>query len=106
MARGCAVADNQDLSKRLGLTRGKMVLIGILAAVLIGVMYIQYGTSDTEEWSGTTAAPAYTPPGPPQLPQTISLPTAATVPTDGAPAAVPPAPAGQRRFPLAGPGLA
>ena len=43
------MAEQQDVSKRIGLTRGKMVLIGILAVALLGVIYIQYGSDGTED---------------------------------------------------------
>jgi hypothetical protein len=35
------VASNQPLSKKIGLTRGKAVLIGVLAVALVGVLYMQ-----------------------------------------------------------------
>ena len=37
------MADAQSASKRSGLTRGKALLIGVLAVVLVGVLYMQFG---------------------------------------------------------------
>jgi hypothetical protein len=42
------VAESQTLSRRIGLTRGKAVLIGVLAVALVGVLYIQFGSGDDE----------------------------------------------------------
>src|SRR5262245_26712294 len=46
--RGYAVAEEKDLAKKIGLTRAKLVLIGILAVVLVGVVYIQFGPDGSE----------------------------------------------------------
>ena len=43
------MADEKELTKRIGLTQGKMVLIGVLAVALLGVIYIQYGSDGTED---------------------------------------------------------
>jgi hypothetical protein len=58
------VAEEMDFSKRIGLTPGKLVLIGILAVTLAVVLYIQFGSSDAEEFvaaaeetSGTLSPP-------------------------------------------------
>ena len=40
---------SQDTTKQRGLTRGKAILIGVLAIVLLGVLYIQYGRSGGDE---------------------------------------------------------
>jgi hypothetical protein len=39
------VAEKRTALERIGLTRGKAALIGVLAVVLVGVVYIQYGRS-------------------------------------------------------------
>jgi hypothetical protein len=39
------VAEAQSLAKRIGLTPGKGAVIGVLAVVLVGVIYVQYGSS-------------------------------------------------------------
>ena len=46
MRKGVRVADPLKRNKA-GATPGKLVLIGVLAVVLIGVLYIQFGGSDT-----------------------------------------------------------
>ena len=38
------MADAQSARKTSGLTRGKAVLIGVLAVVLVGVLYMQFGS--------------------------------------------------------------
>jgi hypothetical protein len=43
------VAKSQSASTKLGLTRGKAVLIGVLALALVGVLYIQHGRSGGDE---------------------------------------------------------
>lgn len=43
------MADHEDLWKRIGLTPGKAVLIGVLAAALMGVLYTQYWPDGAEE---------------------------------------------------------
>jgi hypothetical protein len=39
------VAEQKSKLQQAGLTRGKMLIIGILAVVLVGVIYLQYGPS-------------------------------------------------------------
>jgi hypothetical protein len=58
------VAESQDLSTRIGLTRGKLVLIGILAIVLVGVLYMQYGAAGTDSEAIAAGAPVVSPPSP------------------------------------------
>jgi hypothetical protein len=41
------VAESPNVSKSQGLTTGKMVLIGVLAVTLIGVLYVQYGAKES-----------------------------------------------------------
>ena len=43
------MAKTQSTLEQIGLTRGKAALIGVLAVVLLAVIYIQYGSSDAEE---------------------------------------------------------
>jgi len=40
------VGESQTVWQRIGLTRGKAALIGVLAVALVGVMYVQYGGSN------------------------------------------------------------
>jgi hypothetical protein len=54
------VAD-ADSSKKGGLTRGKAILIGALAVVLLIVLYVQFGGSSNKSSAG---APSYRPPRP------------------------------------------
>lgn len=42
------MADQQDLSKRIGLTPGKTALIGALAVTLVVVLYLQYGSTSSQ----------------------------------------------------------
>lgn len=82
------MANEQKLPKRIGLTPGKMMLIGVLSVTLVGVIYIQYGPSGSDgaeaEVDATTDANV---PPTPQLPRfTASTPApvaAALAPTDG-----------------------
>jgi hypothetical protein len=43
------VAESKSALQQAGLTRGKAVLIAVLAVVLFGVVYLQYGRSGTGE---------------------------------------------------------
>jgi hypothetical protein len=70
------VADNKTLSKKLGLTPGKAVLIGVLGVALIGVIYIQFGSSGAHE---TAAA---TPGGRSRRPVASRAPAKPTAPAD------------------------
>jgi hypothetical protein len=54
------VADANSL-KKAGLTRGKTILIGVLAVVFLIVLYVQFGGSSEKS---TAAAPTYRPPRP------------------------------------------
>ena len=49
------MVDAQSALKRSGLTRGKAAAIGALAAVLIGVLYMQFGSSGAEPSSDPVA---------------------------------------------------
>lgn len=42
------MADQRPFSQRIGVTPTKLTLIGVLAVVLVGVLYVQYGRSDSE----------------------------------------------------------
>jgi hypothetical protein len=42
------VADEQNVSKRIGLTPGKTALIGALAVTLVVVLYLQYGSTSSQ----------------------------------------------------------
>jgi hypothetical protein len=53
------------LAKRIGLTPGKGAIIGVLAVALVGVVYIQYGSSD-EAAPVVDALPAEAPAPPAQ----------------------------------------
>jgi hypothetical protein len=46
------VAKAKTTTEKLGLTRGKAVLIGVLGAALIGVLYVQLGGASGEEEFG------------------------------------------------------
>jgi hypothetical protein len=76
------VAKPQSTLEQIGLTRGKAALIGVLGVALVGVMYLQYGSSDSDEG----ASPAVRPPGARFLPRSAraaaSPPTAAQQPAD------------------------
>jgi hypothetical protein len=59
------VAKTQTGAKQYGLTRGKAVLIGVLAIALVGVLYVQYGPDsgdakalDQAATRGTARTPA------------------------------------------------
>jgi hypothetical protein len=53
------VADPKDSSTKVGLTRGKLILIAVLGTVLVVVLYVQFGRRE----QGATGAPtAYRPP--------------------------------------------
>jgi hypothetical protein len=71
------------LSQKIGLTRGKAALIGVLAAALIGVVYVQYGPS--EEGEAPPADAAYSPP--PHAPQAPGLASPLTQPAGESPQA-------------------
>ena len=43
------MAEPRTTWQRIGLTRGKAALVGVLGVVLVGVVYIQFGPSDEEE---------------------------------------------------------
>src|SRR6478672_11763660 len=77
------MADARDSEKKSGLTRGKAILIAVLAVVLVAVIYIQFGSSGA---SASSPAVEYHPPGPPAIAKPASIPVAAS-PTS--PAATP-----------------
>lgn len=52
------MADNDSGSKKSGLTRGKAITIGVLALVLVVVLYLQYGSTGAES---TNMPSAYKP---------------------------------------------
>lgn len=52
------MADNDSGTKTSGLTRGKAITIGVLALVLVVVLYLQYGSTGSEP---TTTPSAYKP---------------------------------------------
>jgi hypothetical protein len=64
------VAESKSALQQAGLTRGKAVLIAVLAVVLAGVVYLQYGRSgpgesDPPQSSSRPPLPARTPRGTP-----------------------------------------
>jgi hypothetical protein len=72
------VADTQGTLKRIGLTPGKAVLIGILGIVLVGVVYKQYRSFGADE--AIEPAPAATTPRPSGQRATVpAAPSAAVV---------------------------
>jgi hypothetical protein len=77
------VANEQDLSKRIGLTPGKMVLIGVLAVTLMGVIYIHYGPDGTEEVVAAVEATIEAPP-PPRRPRLAAAPAKSAAAAPGA----------------------
>jgi hypothetical protein len=78
------VADGLNTEKKNGLTRGKAILIAVLAVVLVAILYIQFGPSGGD---GSTATVEYHPPGPPAG----AKPAPASVSTSPASPAVTPA---------------
>lgn len=53
--------------QKIGLTRGKAMLIALLAVVLVGVIYVQIARfSDGDIVAASADAPEYRPPGPPR----------------------------------------
>lgn len=52
------MADNDSGTKKSGLTRGKTITIGVLALVLVVVLYLQYGSSGAQS---TNTPSAYKP---------------------------------------------
>ena len=42
------MADAQSAQKTSGLTRGKAIMIGVLAVVLVVVLYMQFGSAGSE----------------------------------------------------------
>jgi hypothetical protein len=78
------VADAHSEKKKGGLTRGKAVLIAVLAVVLVVVMYIQFGRSNG---AGSDEAVAFAPRRPPGVPPvTAAKPNAETANTTTSPA--------------------
>lgn len=69
------MADGRTAYDRIGLTRGKALLIGALAIVLVVLLYSQYGSRNLENTS--TAPPRVSRP---QLATKVSVPTASTLP--------------------------
>lgn len=73
------MADEADLSKKVGLTPGKTVLIGALAVILVGVIYIQFGSDkgdavafEAEETIESPSAPEPQLPSPDSKSATVS----------------------------------
>ena len=58
------MAEEKALAERIGLTRGKAGLIGVLAVALVVVMYIQYGPSNSDEFVVVAEEASYSPPLP------------------------------------------
>jgi hypothetical protein len=50
------VADEKSLAQQLGVSPKKLALIGVLAAVLVGVMYVQFGGSGDGEMADQAAS--------------------------------------------------
>jgi hypothetical protein len=65
------------LAQRVGLTRGKAATIGVLAVVLVGVVYIQYGSSDDRIAVLDAEPPAAPPPQPAAASPAVPVPAAA-----------------------------
>ncbi len=65
------MAENKNVSKLVGLTRGKAALIGVLAIALAGVVYVQYGSSSAEDASTLAESTA---PGSPVPRKTVGEP--------------------------------
>jgi hypothetical protein len=80
------VADAHDIEKKSGLTRGKAILIAVLAVVLVVVLYVQFGSSGSREANASSTTVEYRPPGPPPSAKTATTPTATP---STAPAATP-----------------
>jgi hypothetical protein len=80
------VADNKTLSKKLGLTPGKAVLIGVLGVALIGVIYVQFGTSAGSDTAAATPGGRSRRPAPPRTavePAASATTNEATVEAEG-----------------------
>jgi hypothetical protein len=60
------VAEEKDLAKRIGLTRGKAVLIGVLAVTFAVVLYLQLGSGGSEEFASSAIESDETPSPPPR----------------------------------------
>jgi hypothetical protein len=84
------VANEQDLSKKIGLTRGKAVLIGVLAVTLVSVIYLQFAPAGAEDAVEEFAVVEETP-GPPPAP-TPSQPESTTAAEETQTATAVPAP--------------
>jgi hypothetical protein len=84
------VAEHQSLSQRIGLTPGKGAVIGILAAALMAVLYMQFGNSADDSSlavvDGTTDAAVSAAPAalPPSAVATALIPVATAVKTRAA----------------------
>jgi hypothetical protein len=55
------VAENESLSKQIGLTPGKAALMGVLGVALMGVIYIQFGSSGTADLAPASERPSRRP---------------------------------------------
>jgi hypothetical protein len=58
------VAKSRTNSQKAGLTRGKAVLIGVLAVILVGVLYRQFGSLGGEDTYSSSETATYRPPVP------------------------------------------
>jgi hypothetical protein len=71
------VADQQNLSHRLGLTPGKTALIGALAVTLVVVLYLQYGPAGSQGDAANAAdMPVAVAPSGSLLPEVPAIPKA------------------------------
>jgi hypothetical protein len=69
------MADARNAEKKSGLTRGKAILIAVLAVVLVAVLYIQFGPSAA---TATSPTGQYHPPGPPAAAKPALVQTASS----------------------------
>lgn len=71
------MAETKTTLQQAGLTRGKAVLIGLLAVALLGVLYLQYGASDVGDTTSSLASKNRRRPRLPSAPASASQSTAA-----------------------------
>ncbi|MEX2309477.1 MAG: hypothetical protein WD738_17890 [Pirellulales bacterium] len=71
------MAKNEGKLKQIGLTRGKGLFIGVLAIVLVGVIFIQYGSFGTDNVAMPAVDALQSPSAPPPV-MTTALPATLT----------------------------
>jgi hypothetical protein len=82
------VANKQSWAQQAGATPGKLALVGLLAVVLLGVLYSKYGGTKNDGVTVQTAQPTVPPPAP-RLPSTPAPKTVDNVSVPTPPASEP-----------------